>query len=72
VKYYDEVIQAEPNDRNALYDKGAYLGTAGRYKEAIECFDKIITTNYKDADAWHAKGKCLNRLGKYNESIVSR
>ena len=38
---YNKVLEIEPNDADALYNKGTVLNELGKNDEAEECFAKV-------------------------------
>ena len=42
VEYYTKVLEIDPENFDAWFNKGLALVDLGRYSEAIECFDKAL------------------------------
>ena len=38
---YDKVLEIEPNDADALYNKGTILSELGKNEEAEKCFTQV-------------------------------
>ena len=45
IKCYDEVLNIDPKDIDALNNKGIALGKLGKLDEAIKCYDKASKIN---------------------------
>ena len=69
VKICNQVLELDPNNESALYNKGLALSNLGKYDEAIRCYDKVIEIDPKNVDALYNKGLALSNLGKYDEAI---
>jgi len=65
----DLVIAKDGKNVNALYSKGATLGSLGMHEEAIEWFDKVLQINNKNINALNGKGSALINLGRNEEAI---
>jgi tetratricopeptide (TPR) repeat protein len=69
IEYYDKVLAVEPNDFEALYNKGLALTNLGKYNESIKYYDKVLAIDPNQVLASYNKGTALLNLGKYNKSI---
>ncbi len=69
IKCYDKVIELEPDDYAAYYNKGLALHDLGKYKEAIDCYDKAIEIKLDYANAYQNKGISLYCAGDESEAI---
>ena len=68
-KVYTRIIQLDPGDAAAWYNKGVVLGTLGNYEEALRCYDEALRIDPGDAATWSNKGVALGNLGNYEEEI---
>jgi len=66
---FDKIIESNPNDANALNNKGIALANLGKNEEAIQCCDKALEIEPKNAYALYNKGAALANLGKNEEAI---
>jgi len=71
IKYYDKILEVNPNDANALLNKGSVLIELNKFDEAIKYYDKILEVNPNDANALTSKGIALSHLQKYSEAIIA-
>jgi tetratricopeptide (TPR) repeat protein len=69
IKWYDKVIEIDPNYVVALCNKGMALLNLGKYKQAIEWYDKALAVDSEDVFALRQKGWALYNLGKYKQAI---
>ena len=60
---YDKVLELNPNDASAYYNRGLAYSNLGNYKLAILNYDRAIEINRKDADAYYNRGNAYSRLG---------
>jgi serine/threonine protein kinase len=67
---FDKVIQINPNDWCAWYNRGRKLQALHRYAEAIFSFDKVIQINPNDCSAWGEKGDVLMQVQQYEEAVA--
>ena len=44
---FDKVLEVDPKDPVALYNKGVMLSTLGRYQEAMTWYDKALAVDPK-------------------------
>jgi len=70
IAYYDKALAADPNDYEALYNKGVSFANLGKYEEAITYFDKALAVEPNDVDTLSYKGTSLESLGKHEEAIT--
>jgi tetratricopeptide (TPR) repeat protein len=76
IKYFDKVLSIEPSNIDAIFYKGAAIGSSGKASEAIPFIykaimlsDKALTVDPNDVDLLTIKGRSLNRLANYSEAI---
>lgn len=77
IKCYDKVVELEPENIEAWYEKGNILEQLRHYKEAINCYDKVLMLyDYKKRgdevpkyyNVWINKVRCLRKLGLFAEA----
>ncbi len=70
INLYDLTLGVDPNNTDALHDKGVALHYLGKYEEAISFYDKVLALDPKYVNALHGKGAALANLGRYEEAIT--
>ncbi len=45
--YFDDVIKSDPNDQNAIFNKGRALILLGKYDEGTKCYKKLVDLGEK-------------------------
>jgi tetratricopeptide (TPR) repeat protein len=70
IKYYDRILEINPEDQKALLNNGSVLIELDRFEEAIKYYDRILEINPKNVKALASKGIALSHLEKYDEAIV--
>ena len=68
IKYYDKILELNPNDEKALVNKGSILKDLERYEEAIKYYDKILELNPKHVKALANKGLSYASLLEWSEA----
>ncbi|MGB8217344.1 MAG: SNF2-related protein [Candidatus Methanoperedens sp.] len=66
--HYDKILETNPRDTIAWYEKGKVLEDLGKYEEAIKCYDGLLNINSRNKIAWHEKGNILDKLGRFEEA----
>ncbi len=69
LRLYNLVLKKEPENINALVDKGATLQNMGRLKLAIRSYDKALAVFPDNLDALLNKGATLHSDQKYQKAI---
>lgn len=70
IKYYDKILEINPNDEKALLNKGSVLIELDRIEEAIKHYERIIEINPNNVKALASKGIALAHLQEYNDALV--
>jgi len=70
IRLYDTRLSVNPDDVDALHNKGVALHYLGRYEEAISTYDKVLALDSKYVNALHGKGAALSNLDRYEDGIV--
>jgi len=65
---FDRLIQLNPNNAGAYFNKGNALAAMGRFEEATVAYDQAIRLAPNVADAYNAKGRALESLGRMDEA----
>jgi len=70
LRLYNLALKKEPENVNALVDKGATLQNMGRLKLAVRSYDKALAISPDNLDALLNKGATLHSDQKYQKAIV--
>ena len=62
-KDLDKALQIEPNNTEALFNKGVNCFNAKLYKESIACFDRLIARNANDSEALYYRAIVKSTIG---------
>ena len=70
ISCFDKALAINPNDTNALLDRGATLFfNLSKSEEAMLDFQRLLSINPNDIDAWVHKGMLHYALGEYSEAV---
>ena len=70
IAYFDKILEKDPQNTQALTNKGVALGNLGKSSEAISLFDKVLEIDPNNLDALNNKGAALVALEKYDEALL--
>lgn len=65
---YEQGLQLDPNNIEALNGKGATLRALGRNEEALTAFTRATEIDPSSAPSWMNRGDALERLGRTGEA----
>ena len=65
---YEQGLQIDPNNVEALNGKGATLRALGRDAEALAAFTRATEVDPASAPSWTNRGDALERLGRTGEA----
>jgi tetratricopeptide (TPR) repeat protein len=68
---YDDIINQDPKDVDALVNKSDELLKLNKYAEALKVAQMAIMVSPKDKDAWFNKGEAQMKMGEHLEALVS-
>jgi tetratricopeptide (TPR) repeat protein len=66
---YNEVLELDPANTEALVRKGTALEQLQRLNEAIACYDRAIATDDSMTMAYLYKGGVFNQMERYSEAL---
>ena len=66
---YTQVIELEPNDTDALFQRGSVFEKLGKLDNAVEDFTSVIALDPSHAKALYARGACLNLMGDFARAV---
>ena len=66
----DKALSIDPNNLQALINKGRSLSQLHRFEESITNYDKALKIEPQNIDALINKGLSLYNLGKNNDAIT--
>ena len=69
ILFYDEVLEIDSEDIDALFGKAFSLDNIGKHEEAISFYDKVLEIDSTDFDALNGKALALDNIGKHEEAI---
>ena len=69
VKYFNKVLQVEPNNIKTMLDKGEMLFELEKYNESIKCFDHVLAIDPNNEQALENKACILYHMGEHDKSI---
>ena len=70
IRYYDMILDINPDDQRALLNKGSVLIELGEYHESIKNYDMILDINPKNVKALASKSIALAKLERYSEALT--
>ena len=71
IRYYDMILDINPDDQRALLNKGSLLLELGKYDESIRNYDMILDINPKNVKALASKSIALSKLERYSEALIA-
>lgn len=69
LKAYNKALEIDPNDINALSNKGEVLNKLGLFEEAISHLNKSIELEPTNLAAWHNISQTFLALGQWEKAI---
>ncbi len=66
---YDSIVESDPQNEDAWFNKGELLQALGKSREAVEAFDRVISINEKNMGAWMEKANTLLEMGKPLDAV---
>ena len=70
ISFYDETLNENPKNIEALNNKGSALTKMGHYEEAINFYDMVIDIDSKNFQALNNKANALTNLENYGTAIT--
>mgnify|MGYP001566201508 FL=1 len=67
--YLDKILEIDPQNINALNNKGGILIKSGNYSNAIDYFDEILKIDGNNTQALNNKAIALSKLQLYVQSL---
>jgi tetratricopeptide (TPR) repeat protein len=68
---YDRALKVQPNNVEALYNRGLILHELKRFDEALASYDRALTRQPDFADALNNRGNTLHELKRFEEALAS-
>lgn len=69
INNFSKVIEIDPNNEYAYFNRGNIYCSLGKYKEAISDYTKTIEINANYIDAYIGRGDTFDKINKYEEAI---
>jgi len=70
-RLYSEILEVEPDQIDALNNRGAALASLGRDEEALASLRKAIEVKPDHVEAHYNYGSSLRNLGRYRQALAS-
>ena len=70
LKYYESILQIEPNNIYVITDYGVTLQNLELYHQALEAYDRVLSIQPKNIWVLINKGSVLHALEKYTDAIT--
>ena len=71
IRYYDKILEIDPDEVRALLNKGSVLIQLQKYEESIRYYDKILEIDPDEVRALASKTIALSHLERYSEAQVA-
>jgi len=71
LKEFEKVLDTNPSDTSALFEKGKLHLKLGEFEQSRVAFEKALETKPENADAWQLRGKILFEMGLEKEALHS-
>lgn len=69
IQYYNELLQINPQHKDALFDISAVLFHSGKWRDAIEISDTLVLIDPSYRNICMHTGNALSMMGKWKEAI---
>jgi len=69
IRCYDKVIELDPKNATAWYNKGVILSSQFKQNESLAAFNIAINLSPEDSNAWNAKGLGLYVGARLNQIV---
>ena len=70
-RLYSEILKVQPDQIDALNNRGAALSSLGREEEALASFREALRVKPGHVEAHYNCGSSLRNLGRYQEALAS-
>jgi tetratricopeptide (TPR) repeat protein len=67
---YDKLIDLDPDNPNAYYERGDYYYEMDEYSKAIADYSKAIQLNPNNANAYYNRGSSYGEIEEYEKAIA--
>jgi len=71
ISYFDRVLEIEPDNLDALTNKGGLLSALEKHEEAIPYFDRVLDIESNHVSALVNKASALGSLGEFDDAIFN-
>ena len=69
LEFFDRVLEMNPENADALNNKGVALYHMSRPMEALECYDLALSTDPENPEALRNKGFVLRSMQRFEEAL---
>jgi tetratricopeptide (TPR) repeat protein len=70
IAIFNQVLQKNPSDYDALIGKGMALANEGDLSGSLDCFEKATQVRPRDPSGWNNKGVVLREMGRYQDALT--
>jgi len=67
---FDQILQTNPSDFDALIGKGMSLGNEGDLSGSMACFEQATQVRPREPSGWNNKGVVLRGMGRYQDALT--
>jgi tetratricopeptide (TPR) repeat protein len=66
---YDSLVETDPENADAWFNRGELLQALGSTREALEAFDEVLKIDQRNVGGWMEKANILLEMGKPFEAV---
>ena len=70
LEYLDKILEIDPDNQNALNNKGGVLIKIGNFSDAIDHFDTMLLINPNNTEVLNNKAIALSKIGNFTDSLT--
>ena len=69
IEFFDQVLEANPQNADAWNNKGVALFSMGRPEEALECYDQALAADPENLEALRNRAFVLRAMERFEEAL---
>ncbi len=66
---FDKALKLNPNETNALYNKGNVLVKLGKFGDAMNAYQRLLNIDSRSVNVWVGKGNLHCYQDEYSEAV---